>query len=244
MKTIILTLFVFVLHSTLYGQAYPDRHSTSHTEVWISCQAKESPNPERGNSHWIQYDLGENYELGTSTIWNANTPGQTDRGLSMIAVDYSMDGTTWTELGQYTLKRGPGSAFYEGDEGPDFEKVAARYVLITALSNYGGDCYSLAEVRIAAKPAETTLVNEEQLDITIAASPNPAIDKVHVVLNEMPEGDTRYDFIDIQGKLIYSRKLAQKEFTLDVGHLNSGAYTLTVYNQKAALSTIINVVSK
>lgn len=146
-RIILLSICFLILNYSGITQCYPDRHSTNWFDAWVSCQASQNPNPIRGISHWIQYDFGQVYLVGESHFWNANVPDFTNRGLNQITIDFSVDGVNWNELGAFNLTESDGSAFYEGISGPDFNGAKARYVLITANSNHGGDCYSLAEIR-------------------------------------------------------------------------------------------------
>ncbi|MBP6540934.1 MAG: hypothetical protein KA234_11430, partial [Saprospiraceae bacterium] len=69
-----LLVWFFCTGSLVMAQGYPDRHSTGLGDGWLSCQEAANPNPIRGNGHWIMYNLGHNYAMTTSTIWNFNTP--------------------------------------------------------------------------------------------------------------------------------------------------------------------------
>jgi hypothetical protein len=158
MKELILVLIF--LPCILFGQINPDRHNTSWTDTWVSCTTSLSPNILRGESHWFMMDLGYNYTLGQSKLWNYNAPENLDRGIQDYFIDYSLDGTNWTELGQYILNQTNGSGYYEGEAGPNFNQLNARYILITPISNYGGECYGLSEIKIAIEslilPVEIT----------------------------------------------------------------------------------------
>ncbi len=144
-------LFCFLVYfsgvTELQAQCSENTHSNTTGEGWVSCSPSTNPNPIRGTSHWLQYDFGEVYALGSTFVWNSNEVGQTDRGLQNIVIDYSLDGTTWTEWGTYTLLQATGMNDYLGTEGPDLTGVNAQYLLITAIDNFGDSCYGLAEVR-------------------------------------------------------------------------------------------------
>ncbi len=150
MKNRFILSLVSVLLTTFvsHAQCFLDRHSTDWNDGWVSCTMTPNPNTVRGTSHWIQYDLGQNYILEEMHLWNSNEFGKTDRGIQEYYVDYSLDGLTWTELGLFNLDQASGSGFFEGNIGPDFDDTEARYVLITPISNHGGTCYGLAEIRI------------------------------------------------------------------------------------------------
>ena len=136
--------------SNLMGQCYPDRHSSRYFDAWRSCTPSMSPNPARGVSHWIQYELDMTMEIGQFHFWNINDPDQNKSGVQDYIIDYSIDGLDGTEFGQFALSVGTGSTFYEGEAGPDMGDIAARFILITALTNFDGSnpCIGFAEIRV------------------------------------------------------------------------------------------------
>ncbi len=132
--------------------ALTDEHSNSALDSWKSCLPKVSPNPTRGTSHWIQYDFGATYLLNNSQIWNYNVANQTGQGFQEVVIDYSVDGVNWTELGQYSWAEASGLSNYGGFNFPDFNGVAAQYVLITSLSNFdGSNCVGISEISFDAQ---------------------------------------------------------------------------------------------
>ena len=244
MKKIILvsTLFVFAVMSA-YSQAYPDRHNTSYTDAWVSCEEAESPNIKRDAGHWIMYDFGDQYSLHESTIWNFNVPDTTSRGMNDIVIDYSNDGETWVELGEYTINEAPGSSIYQGETGPDFGGVVAKYILISILSTHGdATCAAMSEFRVNATVATSTNVPNKELALELTASPNPAsaytMIQVEAVLT-----DLQYSLVDMSGKLLRQGKVTDTNFRLNTSALVSGAYTLTVHNQDGNKSILVNVIN-
>jgi len=139
-----------------HAQIFPDRHTTNAFDGWISCEQSANPNTARGNSHWIMYQFNSLQSLYDLTIWNLNHPDYIKDGLNQVIIDYSSNGTSWNTLDTFTFPKAPASGFYEGFHGPDLGGIAARYLLITALSNHGGGCYGLSEVRMYTTDVETT----------------------------------------------------------------------------------------
>jgi hypothetical protein len=137
-----------------------NQHGTYWEDGWVSdidagSPPAASPNPARGTSQWIHYDLGYQYPLAVMHVWNTNEnywQDETDRGLNSITIDYSDDGTNWTELGTYSWPQAPGVDTYTGFDGPDFGGTCARYVLITINSNHGDPDYGLSEVQLNLAP--------------------------------------------------------------------------------------------
>jgi len=113
-----------------------DQLSTRADDGWLSCDPGDNPYvSERSSFHWIHYDFGATYMIGSSRIWNYNVPGETDQGFQQVAVDYSIDGVTWFHLGDYTWPLAPGISNYTGFDGPDFQQVEARYIMFTSLDD-------------------------------------------------------------------------------------------------------------
>ena len=125
------------LYETFESCALTEKISNNEEDMWLSCQGSASPNPARGQSVWIQYDLGQIYLLTETQVWNYNALSNTGRGFKDVAVDFSTDGVNWTELGTFMWEEASGDTDYEGFPGPDFGNIPVRYVLVTSLSNWG-----------------------------------------------------------------------------------------------------------
>ena len=154
MRTIY-TLFLFTLFAlsgnSVISQCDTLRHNSTWFDGWISCETNPSPNAARDPGHWILYDFNQVYTMFEMRVWNTNAPDILDYGLKNVVIDISDDGINWTEHGQYLFPQGPGDSRYEGVEPMSFDSTNARFVLITAIDNYGGTCYGLSEVRIRAR---------------------------------------------------------------------------------------------
>ena len=236
------TLLVFSIMSA-FGQAYPDRHNTSYTDAWASCEEAESPNIKRDPGHWIMYDFGDQYSLHESTIWNFNVPDSTSRGINDIIIDYTTDGENWIELGEYTVAEAPGSTIYQGDTGPDFGGVVAKQILISVLSTHGdATCAGMSEFRVNATVATSTNIPNKELNIDLTSNPNPASEYTMVNVGKVLT-DMKYSLIDINGKLIRQGTVTNPDFRLNTSTLSSGAYTLTVHNQEGNKSILISVIN-
>jgi len=239
----ILTLICFLSFAgtTMMGQAYPDRHSTSYTDAWVSCDETESPNIKRDAGHWIMYNFGSQYSLHQTKVWNFNVPDSTSRGMRDVVIDYSNDGEDWTELGEYTIPEAPGSAFYQGDDVFDFEGVVARYVLITILNTHGdNNCAGMSEIKIDATIATSTNVPNAELDIDLVASPNPASEYTKVSIGKI-EGEMQYSLTDMSGRLLRQGAINNTEFRLNTSTLTTGTYTLSINNQLGSKTILLNV---
>ena len=179
MKQFIYTLALVIISQQLFAQCALDRHNTTWYNAWTSCSPSANPNSDRGESHWLKYDLGYIYLLKDSKLWNANHPDLLSNGLNEVVIDYSIDGVNWEEWGTFTIAQASGQNLYEGITGPDFEEILAQYVLITAISNHGGDCYSLSELKINVGDP-TVAVKNVAKDIFSLLAPNPATSVIHI----------------------------------------------------------------
>ena len=234
----------------LHAQPYIDRHTTNMTDAWLSCEASQNPVRERGITHWIMYDLGKAYAFGKSTIWNFNVPqrvnsynhevwsldtivGSTKDGIREFYVDVSVDKEHWTEVGIFTLPEANASSFYEGYGEVNLNDNIGRYLLITPVTNHGGTCYGLSEVRIEiAKPtftADEVIAKQKKL---VDIVPNPATHYFDVRLYNHPQGRASLLIADMQGRMVYSEYLDVKDkvFThrVHLDHAPSGVYTCTI----------------
>ncbi len=116
---------------------------------WLSCQASTSPIASYGSRHWLQYDLGAEHRIWSSHIWNYNVANATSEGFQDVAIDYSLDGVSWTNLGNYNWAQAPGDSEYSGFAGPDFGGTKVRYILITSLDQ-SGDCRGISKMTFAS----------------------------------------------------------------------------------------------
>ena len=150
-KTIILHLiFIIAFLPNLQAQCESGGHSTAVADNWLSCTT--STNAAGRTGHWIQYDFGTTYNLLTSHFWNYNVVGEVGKGFKDVQIDYSTDGNTWTSFGPFSFAEATGGNDYEGEAGPDFGDIQARYLIITALNNHAADpCSGLGELKINIK---------------------------------------------------------------------------------------------
>lgn len=245
---ILLTAFILLAVISGKSQCFPDRHSTNFFDGWVSCELAVSPNPVRGKSHFIMYDYGRPFKLGQMTVWNSNDPAHLDWGMQDIAIDYSLDGETWVEAGQFTLPQASGLNTYEGAEGPHLNEIEARYLLITGLSNYGGDCFGLSEVKVEG---ELVIISNVEDVVTlecvgVSIYPNPFVEKVTLALSPGCTGDVDVTVFDASGKVVskHSANLVKgQEKSLEIGQdLPAGAYNLYIqFGGKGMQQSIVKI---
>jgi len=138
-----------------------DLHSTELTSMWFS-------QPSEPGQVWIQYDFDRAFKLHEMLVWNYN--GQTISslyGFEDVIVEYSTDGTNWTQLDNVSqFTRATGAEDYAPNTTVAFNDITAKYVKITANNNHGGgegffNQYGLSEVRFMQIPVSARMPSPE-----------------------------------------------------------------------------------
>ena len=149
-----------------------DLHSTELTDMWISNIAGPQPT-------WIEYELDKVYKLHEMWVWNHNTLTEPVIGFGAkeATIEYSLDGANWTILGTtHEFARAPGTSGYAHNTTIDFGGVAAKYLRLTANSNWGGVLpqYGLSEVSFtyipvrAREPQPESGATDTDVDVTLS----------------------------------------------------------------------------
>lgn len=228
-----ITIILLLGYQVATSQCFPDRHSTTWFDGWVSCETSVNPNSTHGESHWIMYDFGYQYVLNESKFWNSNEPKNLDFGINEYHIDYSTDGNEWISLGTYTMEQASGESTYEGVDGPDFEGTKARYLLITPVSNHGGSCFGFSELRIdITDPIE---VIDEEDGFNAAVYPNPFVDDINIrIASLFEDAPVTYTLYDLLGRQILENDFSLIENTttynipLNGEDLATGIYILTL----------------
>jgi hypothetical protein len=140
--------------------------------MWLSSRDGEQPT-------WIQYEFDRIYKLNEMWVWNSNDSLESVIGLGIkdVTIEYSVDGNDFTPLGTtHEFAQAPGTAGYAHNTTIDFEGVAAKFVRLTANSNWGGilNQYGLSEVRffyipISARDPKPAIAAEDVgLSVTLS----------------------------------------------------------------------------
>ncbi|MCL5282434.1 MAG: discoidin domain-containing protein [Planctomycetes bacterium] len=129
-----------------------DLHGTASDTMWVSSMTGPQPT-------WIQYQFNKTYKLQELWVWNHNTDFEPVLGYGFkdVTIEYSTDGTTWTLLKDVQFAQAPAAAGYAHNTTVDLGGVMARYVRLTAKSNWsavGLKQFGLAEVRFFYVPVE------------------------------------------------------------------------------------------
>jgi hypothetical protein len=120
--------------------------------MWLSDIAGPQPN-------WIEFQFDNVYKLYELWVWNSNEFLEPMVGLGFkdVTIEYSVNGTDYTTLGTtHQFARAPGESDYAHNTTVDLSGVRAKYVRLTANSNWGGILpqSGLSEVRIFYVPVQ------------------------------------------------------------------------------------------
>ena len=247
MRKIITIIFSSLVISG-YAQYDVDRHNTSYSNGWLSCESSPSPNTTRGESHWIMYDFGQIYSLGTSHVWNTNVSDNLNLGIKTMVIDYSTDGVTWLSSQEVEIPMADASTFYTGNEGPDLNGIEARYILITALTNYGGECVGFSEIKFNTAGVVSDVTDIDELDGSIAIFPNPMDGSGEIELVDIPSGNYQYFISDILGRVLLNNSLKisseKVNIHLDVKDFINGIYSITLTDGSKLKSKSFEILNK
>ncbi|MHC4518843.1 MAG: discoidin domain-containing protein, partial [Planctomycetota bacterium] len=137
--------------NTVNGSGLEDGlHSQEKGDMWLS--AEDGPQPT-----WIQYEFDKVYKLHEMWVWNYNESWEAVLGVGFkdVTVEYSTDGAEYATLDAATeFAQAPGASDYEHNTTIPFGGAVAKYVRITANSNFKGMLvqYGLSEVCFLYKP--------------------------------------------------------------------------------------------
>ena len=130
-----------------------DLHSVEQADMWLSISTGPQPT-------WVEYEFDRVYKLHEMQVWNHNSflERVVGFGIKDATVEYSVDGASWTTVGTtHEFARGASAAGYAANTIIDLSGMAAKYVKITANSNWGSlGQYGLSEVRFLYVPVLAT----------------------------------------------------------------------------------------
>ncbi|MHC4462302.1 MAG: LamG domain-containing protein [Planctomycetota bacterium] len=126
-----------------------DLHSVETVDMWITALGDLGP-------AWIQYEFDRVYKLYEMLVWNHNSSVESlvGFGIKDAKIEYSTNGTDYATLGTtHEFAQAPGADGYACNTTVDFDGVAAKYIRLTANSNWGMlPQYGLSEVRFLYIP--------------------------------------------------------------------------------------------
>ncbi len=239
MKKSIITIFILSISLNLFGQCFPERHSTNWFDAWVSCETSISPNSSK--SHWIMYELDALYKIDKFKIWNINDPSHLEWGTKNLLIEYSEDGKNWFIADSFVLTKAPGTNDYEGDDWIDLNIPKAKFLLLTSLTNFKGDCYGFSEVKFSAEKIKlNTTISYEKNKMRVEVTPNPFSNQIEVNINSSLNGSCQIEILNSLGQNVYNNIVMIDNYTfhqtLDLKHLKSGIYHFQIKQKSVKYS--------
>jgi len=143
-------------------------HGNIGETMWLSASDANLP-------AWIEFEFQSVQKVHEMWIWNSNEGLEKNIGLGFkdVTIEYSVDGENYSTLGTtHEFTQAPGTADYAHNTTIDMEGVAAKYVKLTANSNWKNILQQtgLSEVRFFSIPIQ-------------AREPSPAVGAADVELD-------------------------------------------------------------
>jgi len=122
--------------------------------MWLSSPIGDQPT-------WIEYEFDKVYKLHQMWVWNSNDSLEPVVGLGFkdVTIEYSVNGFDYTTLETaHEFARAPGLAKYAHNTTVDFNDTAAKYIKLTANSNWEEifNQFGLSEVRFFQIPVHAS----------------------------------------------------------------------------------------
>lgn len=237
MKYINTIIAITSLAFNLSAQCIDDTHSPFQNHGWMSCNTSVGPIPDRGDVHWIQYDLGEVYVLDSLYIWNHNVWGETEMGVKTIMMDYSTDQQTWMSLGPFDIEKATGSWKYQGSMGPSLNNAKAQYVVISVLSTFADDLACAGVGEFLFYLGKSVDVHDTQIvDLDWSISPNPTSDNITLTLPQDIVVVSLSLFNSVGSIVSRIPVPTGNQVTLPIDDLQNGLYYINVQSQSRIMS--------
>jgi hypothetical protein len=139
--------------------------------MWLSSEGGEQPT-------WIEFEFQSVQKLYEMWVWNSNDSLERVIGLGFkeVKIEYSVDGAEFITLGAtHEFTQAPGAAGYAHNTTIDMGGVAAKYVRLTAISNFKSilEQFGLSEVRFfsipvsAREPSPASGATDVALDLSL-----------------------------------------------------------------------------
>ena len=142
--------------------------------MWLSSEGGEQPT-------WIEFEFDRVHKLYELWVWNSNDSLERMTGLGFkdVKIEYSVDDIEYATLGTtHEFTKALGEPNYAHNTTIEMEGVAAKYVKLTAISNFKSifEQFGLSEVRFfsvpvsAREPSPVSGATNVELDIMLGWS--------------------------------------------------------------------------
>jgi len=147
---------VNVLNGTGYAAGVQATHTTSTSDMWLSQGTYQGGTDTIGAypNSFIEFDLGDNYDLSSFTQWNYNENNLSNRGANAVTISVATSlAGTFTSLGSFNFSQAPDDDTTAFGQDIDLSSFTAadnvRAIRFDVTSNHGGnfEFVGLSEVR-------------------------------------------------------------------------------------------------
>ncbi|MDP1727295.1 MAG: T9SS type A sorting domain-containing protein [Bacteroidota bacterium] len=80
-----------------------------------------------------------------------------------------------------------------------------------------------------------TNVSKIEKEINFEIYPNPVNDIISIAGSHVNNSNTGVEIINMQGQVVYSKILSEKENSISINHLNNGYYIIRLNNNQTSL---------
>jgi hypothetical protein len=162
--------------------------NTGEGTMWLSATDANQPT-------WIEFEFQSVKKLYEIWVWNSNESLESVIGLGFknVTIEYSVDGENYTTLGTtHEFTQASGAAGYAHNTTIDMGGVAAKYVKLTANSNFKNilQQFGLSEVRFfyipvqAREPFPASGATDVALDIDLGWTAGREADRHDVYFSD------------------------------------------------------------
>lgn len=213
-------------------------HSINAKDSWLSCERSLIPNSNDNEEyHWIYYDLGYEYPIGTLQIWNYNVENETGNGIKDGELFYSEDGQNWVSNGLFQIPASNGQNDYEGWSGINLSGKNARHILLVAYSNWeNSNCIGLSEVRFNITEPITSTKKSKIVATTLNVFPNPVNQVLTIELNDQTVMQELV-ILNNTGHEIWRKNGNQTNWKVDVNRFPAGMYFVKIWTDEQQYAT-------
>lgn len=139
------------------------------------------------------------------------------------------------------LTKATGTNDYEGDDWIDLNIPKAKFLLLTSLTNFKGDCHGFSEIKFSAEKIKlNTTISYEKNKMRVEVTPNPFSNQIEVNINSSLNGSCQIEILNSLGQNVYNNIVMIDNYTfhqtLDLKHLKSGIYHFQIKQKSVKYS--------
>lgn len=198
-------LFVFgFLHVQLISQYDDSKGYWNKTEY--SCEVQDSPNPLRGENHWVLYEFDKAQVLESSFGWNDISKHSMHIGAKEVIVDYLVSDNEWVEWGVFEFPKAPEKNQYQGFSGPSFGGKKIKMILLSVVNTHQEtECPFIPELDFGVNSQIDMKSSKEQdalpfEDGIARVFPNPVLSHLNIQVEKKLVEGAKIHLLDTTGR--------------------------------------------